>query len=208
MEVKRWQIWVTKANRFLGTPLGMLIGFGVLLIIMVLFFVIRGASTQQKALDIARDSKKAAESSQRAVDDLKRVLCEDKVPEEECVLVQLAKDLKADSAYNRRIIACLLEVHGENDIISDDDRQFCDQAASQGFTESSPPIESVPQVEPESFLDEGAGRQETPPVTVRPEPETPEPPLPPQSGILESIGGFVNRNIINPILNILGIGGR
>lgn len=103
-------------------------------------------------------------------------------------------DLKADNDRQTRLITCLLAIHGESDIISEENEAECRQTVEDGVNQ---PATSASQQTTEQ-----AQPAQTTPTTPNPtpeapeEPEPPKPPEPPQS-ILPFVGelliGCINR---------------
>jgi hypothetical protein len=121
MEVKKWELWVTKANRFLGTPLGMFGAFVIVLLLVTAFFIYRGVESQrnlQPTLDqvhlTAIDAKNSANDAKDASDNTNIII------DKELPLIR--KQISRMAEQNR----CLLIAHGITGAISEEEQIRCD----------------------------------------------------------------------------------
>lgn len=194
MEVKSWQLWVVKLNQFLSKPLGMLIGFIIVIILVALFFIIKGSSDQQRAIDIARDTHSVVENTERIAADTKTIITN----------LQIAvADLKEDNAQ-QTIILCKLILGGRVELSGDDVAEIeriCQERIQQlNATNITGAISGQPGTSPSTSTS-------SPPATVTPEPrppatpglpDIPDDPVPPEEpgligGAIDAVEDFIGR---------------
>lgn len=95
-----------------------------------------------------RDNGIILHNTQQTVDNLKKLLCEEGMPPEQCAIVNAVEDLKADNARQTLIIQCLLVVHGETQFVTDEAAQACQVIQDQAFSGTISGESSNPPVSP------------------------------------------------------------
>lgn len=117
-------------NRFLSTPIGVIIVIGLMLLFTAVYFTIDGRDTQQKIEATTNNTKTLVSNQQEQIDTLENL-----VKGQQNIIKSQSNEIRE----LKILTVCILVEHGEFGIVSDENLQRCQEVSTESQQQAQQP---------------------------------------------------------------------